>query len=119
VQLETVSDEADVAFVGVEQVDGPVLCLITVVPEWAGQLDLESPFSREEQVWRPLGSSVSAIRGQRIEVLGDGRQELRLTIWANTRLKVFERDATAINSDQRCSNVIYYPLELHEPSTHL
>jgi hypothetical protein len=44
---------------------------------------------------------------------------LRLTIWANTRLKVFERDATAINSDQRCNNVIYYPLELHEPSTHL
>jgi hypothetical protein len=42
-QLKAVSDKANVALVGVKQVDGPILCLVPVVTEWASEFELERP----------------------------------------------------------------------------
>src|SRR5712692_3193713 len=105
-QLETVSDKADVSLVGVEEVDGPILCLVPVVSKRTREFELEPPPAGDQKVRRSLGSSCCAVRGQRVEVFGHGAQELRLTIRANTRLKLLEGDSTGIDGDQRFSNVL-------------
>lgn len=95
-KLEAVTNGADVAWVGMKQVYGPVLGGLSIVSKWSCDLELQGPFAWDQQVRRSLGPDLSTIRRHCVEVFGNGPNELGLTVWPNAGLELLEGGPAAV-----------------------
>ena len=60
-KLEAITDKADIALVGVKQIDRPIFGLSSIVSKRSSKLELQGPPIRDQQVWRPLRPYSSAV----------------------------------------------------------
>jgi len=60
-KLQAVANETDVSRIRMEQVDGPVLGFFAIVTKRSGNLELESPFITNQEIWGPLWGSPSIV----------------------------------------------------------
>ena len=89
-QPKTISDGADISFVRVQKIHGPILSLSSVIAEGAGYLEFERPMSFDQEIRRALYADLGFCTESVDSAAGRPREQVAAPIRTNAGLEGFE-----------------------------
>jgi hypothetical protein len=105
-KFEAVPYQTGIPFVGMKKIDRPVLSRLVIVPEGSHDLAFDRPFAREQQIWRSLRANGPVAVQPLIQVCSYDFDELRFSVWANSRLKILTRYPASVDENQCIRNAL-------------